>query len=237
MAEPGIVEGLTQLGSDLYNQPSKPLGQLWESYQSSAPGLGIPGGGVPGAMTSAAGAYAPRVMQLVNQMSKAHLPQFGQQIIRDMGTPEEAEARRHMETYFPKILEALKRHAQEFRLRMNPELGKGVGGRTDWTKGAPIDIQFGRQAGPETFAHEPLHALYGAKGELAGQTPNAAQMNVPKKHAISVLVDKGRTPLNFAEDYLSQALYDPAHAAIYRLADTMAHKQGYVPTPFTSVIK
>lgn len=78
MAEPGVVEGLKQLGSDLYNQPSKPLGQLWESYQSAAPGLGIPGGGVPGAMTSAAGAYAPRIMQLLSQMSKVSQPQFGQ---------------------------------------------------------------------------------------------------------------------------------------------------------------
>jgi len=160
---------------------------------------------------------------------------MGVGVIRSLGTPEEIEAQSMLKTLFPKVFRALERDPRaEYRIRYNPELAKGLKGLTTAeldpaTKRpiGPVDIQFQSQglnkAGPETFAHEPLHGFYYASGK-GGVAPRGQQILEGLSAPEDVLAYLKAHPKG-----------GPGHGAVARLADVMAYKSGLAPTPYSSI--
>lgn len=149
------------------------------------------------------------------------------------------EIKAHMSTQqdYPKLWKALKRDPEEFTVRNNSKLGPREKGRTEipvdvpggvYNRKEPIDIQYGPLAGPETPPHEILHGLLAARGKK-GVFPRGEE----------ILSNRGTTPEHYNQLYRAANAggggEDIGHAAVSSVADQMAHRSGYVPTPTTSI--
>lgn len=102
--------GINNLAVNAWNNPKEVLGEAWDAYSNTSPGLNIPGGGVPGSMTSGAKAVIPGLGKLAGVGSKM-ASQFQEGVKRGIIDPNsDMSALGGLRDKFPKVVDAMERN-------------------------------------------------------------------------------------------------------------------------------